>query len=541
MSSAMKAKLDFWVKDSLNVLFVGRHGVGKTAIVKETFESHGLNWRYFSASTMDPWVDFVGVPREKTEDKLPEQFHIIQELARISVKLAADWVESNWRLGTESAYEVVKHAMTRREGVTHLDIVRPFSFATGEVEALFFDEFNRSPKKVRNAVMELIQFKSINGHKFPKLKMIWAAINPDDESEGIYDVEKLDPAQLDRFQVKTAVPYKCDADWFRKTYGKRMADSAIGWWDQLPETEKNNVSPRRLAYALDVYQHKGDMRDILPVSSNVSKLTTALNTGPISEKLAELMTKGEKAEAKKFLDNENNFEAALKEIERSETLMEFFMPVMNPEKLASLMDSNEKLGTYIVQNIDTVETFHAVCKSIMQANLNPRMVKKIRRALTENTHLQQAFANGPKPAAAKVSRSPAAPVYSKSRGDYSAQLQQLAKKPMDTEAQRAIVFQGVVNSIPKKVTEEQAQATLQLLTDLTTDTSSMTDSQERTTWEFASVLHNAVFQGKFMGVVNHCLESLKEDGQSGTAILSQQYPPLFGKIRSASLEYQLAE
>ena len=43
------------------------------------------------------------------------------------------------------------------------------------------DEFSRAHKKVRNAVMELIQFKSINGRKFKNLKIVWAAINPDDD------------------------------------------------------------------------------------------------------------------------------------------------------------------------------------------------------------------------------------------------------------------------------------------------------------------------------------------------------------------------
>ena len=55
--------LDFWVDNRLNVLFEGRHGVGKTAMVKETFTRKGLKWRYYSAATMDPWCDFVGVPR----------------------------------------------------------------------------------------------------------------------------------------------------------------------------------------------------------------------------------------------------------------------------------------------------------------------------------------------------------------------------------------------------------------------------------------------------------------------------------------------
>ena len=61
-------KIEFWIENSQNVLFIGRHGVGKTAIVKDAFERRSINYRYFSASTMDPWVDFVGVPKEKTEN-----------------------------------------------------------------------------------------------------------------------------------------------------------------------------------------------------------------------------------------------------------------------------------------------------------------------------------------------------------------------------------------------------------------------------------------------------------------------------------------
>ena len=62
-------KIDFWIKNNQNVLFLGKHGVGKTAIVKEAFERHNLKYRYFSASTMDPWVDFIGVPKETIDDK----------------------------------------------------------------------------------------------------------------------------------------------------------------------------------------------------------------------------------------------------------------------------------------------------------------------------------------------------------------------------------------------------------------------------------------------------------------------------------------
>ena len=183
-------------------------------------------------------LDFIGVPREQVEDKIPDQIDIIKEMAAIDFKIAVEWVQSNWKMSEDSSRKIVQHALNREQGITTLDLVRPKAFATGDVEALFFDEFNRSPKKVRNAVMELIQFKSINGMKFPNLKIVWAAINPDDEEE-TYDVEKLDPAQEDRFHITVAVPYRPNVDWFRKNYNPRLADAAIQWWDELkPEDQE---------------------------------------------------------------------------------------------------------------------------------------------------------------------------------------------------------------------------------------------------------------------------------------------------------------
>lgn len=41
--------------------------------------------------------------------------------------------------------------------------------------------------------MELIQFKSINGKKFNNLKVIWAAINPDDgDKDALKDIVNFD-------------------------------------------------------------------------------------------------------------------------------------------------------------------------------------------------------------------------------------------------------------------------------------------------------------------------------------------------------------
>lgn len=235
------SKLDFWIQKNYNVLLRGKHGCGKTAQIIDAFDRNNLRWLYFSAATLDPWVDFVGIPKEKTDEN----------------------------------------------GVNYIDLVRPKQFAYDEVDAIFFDEFNRAPKKVRNAVMELIQFKSINGKKFNNLKIIWAAINPDDEDdkeEQKYDVEVLDPAQKDRFHVIVDVPYKPSSSYFTKTYGENVSAAAISWWNGLEAKLKDEISPRRLDYAINMYVDGGDLRDVLPSKANVTKLISEIKEGPIKSR-----------------------------------------------------------------------------------------------------------------------------------------------------------------------------------------------------------------------------------------------------------------
>jgi MoxR-like ATPase len=255
-------KLDFYLKNNLNVLVAGKHGVGKTSQVIDCFARNKVNYLYFSGSTMDAWVDLVGLPKEKTEN-----------------------------------------------GVSFTTLVPPESMAKGQVEAIFIDEFNRAPKKVRNALMELIQFKSINGRKYPNLRVVWAAVNPDDVNlDGFkYDVEPIDPAQLDRFQIQTTVPFEVDVDYFVGRYGTIVGNIACNWWNQLEMKQKNVVSPRRLDEALKFWNIGGDIADVLfDVTLPVSKLMMELEEGATERKLAKLFEAQDEEGTKKFFSNINN-------------------------------------------------------------------------------------------------------------------------------------------------------------------------------------------------------------------------------------------
>ena len=289
-------------ENDFNVLLVGGHGVGKTAMVKEVFDDLGWTWKYFSASTIDPWVDLVGVPKEK-------------------------------------------------DGV--LELVRPASLDFDNVEAIFLDEYNRAPKKVRNAVMELIQFGSINGKKFPKLKVVMAAINPDDDDDVSYDVEKLDPAQLDRFHIHLPVPNEPCPYYFKRAHGS-VGTLAVKWWqEQTPEVKKL-VSPRRLEAGLRVWQANGDPQYVFDADKvHVGEFCEYLDKPDPLEVLDAMSSKSDTEKAA-FLRDNNKFKHVKKDLMGKERyLKEFAHLLPEPEIMKQLRDAKgNKMTGHVVANIE---------------------------------------------------------------------------------------------------------------------------------------------------------------------------------------------
>jgi hypothetical protein len=208
----------------LTVLLIGYHGVGKTMMVLQEAARRHLRLKYYSASTLDPWTDLVGVP-------VPE-------------KVSGTGQDSpGW----------------------FLRFVRPEDLLLAEI--VFFDELNRSHPKIQNAVLEMIQFRTINGVPLPKLKMVWAAINPPND---IYHVTELDPALLDRFQVHLCVPAEPSVAFYRNKAGLPMgvAQALVNWWRfDLDDDLRRAISPRRLEYMGRNFVNGIELRHSLPPST----------------------------------------------------------------------------------------------------------------------------------------------------------------------------------------------------------------------------------------------------------------------------------
>lgn len=206
-----------WLDNDFNVMLVGLHGVGKTQVILDECEKKGLKLKYFSCATLDPFTDLVGVPFARTDD----------------------------------------------DGTEHLKMVRPRDI--DEAEIIFMDEFNRADSKVHNALMEILLFRTINGEPLPNLRMVWAAMNP---PGGEYDVDELDPALLDRFDIFEDVAARPSVEYMvAKGIRESVAQAIIAWWREQNKDRRDvaeMISPRRLEKIGHVYEATGDFKSAIP-------------------------------------------------------------------------------------------------------------------------------------------------------------------------------------------------------------------------------------------------------------------------------------
>lgn len=191
---------EVYVENGMNVLLIGKHGTGKTATVRDIGERLGLNVKAYSCATLDPFTDLVGVPVPRT---------------------------------TEEG-DVLR--MIRPKDIDEADIV-------------FFDELNRARPEVQNAVLEIINNRTINGELLPRLKCCWAAINPAGDETEDYKVDELDPALMDRFHAFLNFNPRPSVSWMENEgdLPRPVAKALKEWWDDHNASKRDSyISPRRL-------------------------------------------------------------------------------------------------------------------------------------------------------------------------------------------------------------------------------------------------------------------------------------------------------
>lgn len=205
---------------AITPLISGKHGIGKSAIVKTVAKDLGGTCITIEGGTLKEG-EITGLPYQYENAQGEAQFKFlpyyaverIQEQEKLLFEQAGKTIEENDVLsGTENRYAQNDLAPQKKIDLLLSGKVKPV--------IIFVDEINRTENTVYKELMNILLTKTVNGYQFPWWVFFVGAMNPSTQNS-VYATNEMDPAQLDRF-LKLKVTSNT-SEWIR--YGKKAGIS----------------------------------------------------------------------------------------------------------------------------------------------------------------------------------------------------------------------------------------------------------------------------------------------------------------------------
>lgn len=237
---------------AITPLVSGKHGIGKSAMVKSIAEDLGGVCITIEGGTLKEG-EITGIPYQYKDDDGKIRFRFlpyyaierIQNEEKRLFELSGSTVdESTELLGDENRFAMNDLSPGERIDALKNGIVRPV--------IIFIDEINRTENTVYKELMNILLTRSVNGYQFPWWVFFVGAMNPSTQNS-VYATNEMDPAQLDRF-IKIKVGDN-SGEWLK--YGKStgISDSILSFIKDNPkclsaedkdldDEEKPTPSPR---------------------------------------------------------------------------------------------------------------------------------------------------------------------------------------------------------------------------------------------------------------------------------------------------------
>ena len=286
-ASNLKELLQYCYISNKAVLINGKHGIGKSSIVKQFGNENNLNVEILNLSLMEP-SDLLGMPDvDKSQEHPrtiwlePEWFQRIVDKAW-PINFTFDDLEFN---DLEFKEVVLNEFKNNIESIKrkHLNDLYCSYYKTTEgilsnqnnikckksqKSILFLDELNRASPDTRQPALQLTLDKKLQCHELPyvdgKCTFIVSAINPSD----LYQTDDLDTALLDRFLlVDLEVSVQ---DWLKYATACEIVPSIIEFITENPDRlhfipeEGKGSSPRAWEELSDIL--KNDIKNQIVLS-----------------------------------------------------------------------------------------------------------------------------------------------------------------------------------------------------------------------------------------------------------------------------------
>lgn len=183
---------------ALTPLVSGKHGIGKSAMIKSIAQELGGVCITVEGGTLKEG-EITGLPYQYKDEDGKTKFRFLpyyaveriqNEEKRLFESSGREPDENSALAGDENRY-----AMNFLTAAERLEAI-----SSGKVHPVivFIDEINRTENTVYKELMNILLTRSVNGYCFPWWVMFAGAMNPSTQNS-VYATNEMDPAQLDRF------------------------------------------------------------------------------------------------------------------------------------------------------------------------------------------------------------------------------------------------------------------------------------------------------------------------------------------------------
>lgn len=183
---------------ALTPLVSGKHGIGKSAMIKSIADDLGGVCITIEGGTLKEG-EITGLPYQYKDDKGNIKFRFLPYYAieRIQNEEQRLFESSGHVVGENTALigDENRYAMNDLAAAERVDAIK-----SGRVRPviIFIDEINRTENSVYKELMNILLTRSVNGYQFPWWVLFVGAMNPSTQNS-VYATNEMDPAQLDRF------------------------------------------------------------------------------------------------------------------------------------------------------------------------------------------------------------------------------------------------------------------------------------------------------------------------------------------------------
>ena len=183
---------------AITPLISGKHGIGKSAIVKSIADDLGGTVITIEGGALKEG-EITGLPYQYENDQGQAQFKFLPYYA-------VERIQTQEKLLFERSGNAMppEDALVGSENRYALNDISPEQkielLLSGTVQPVivFIDEINRTETTVYKELMNILLTKTVNGYQFPWWVFFVGAMNPSTQNS-VYATNEMDPAQLDRF------------------------------------------------------------------------------------------------------------------------------------------------------------------------------------------------------------------------------------------------------------------------------------------------------------------------------------------------------